>query len=682
MLDWLLPALSILTLSLCLLGAAKRIYLWRQGQPNSVAFFSGLMAILPRYLHDLHAVVARDKYISHTHVATAGGFVLSMLLIILIYGFQFAPSFLNPQLLHKLLLASLTLMFFGACFVAIRRIRPPKRLSKGPWSRLPVSLLGFSVSFFLLTLPASGLIATELLPWLLTILLAIISLIALADLLFGMTWGGPMKHAFAGALHLAFHPRQSRFAGGRSTGLKPLDLTIQPPIASTKQKFGVETPADFKWNQLLGFDACVQCGRCENMCPAFAAGQPLNPKKVIQDIVISMSGQKTTDYFGSPYPNQATNLAANVGIHTPIVTNTEQMGIIEADTLWACTTCRACVEECPMFIEHVDAIIDMRRFLTLEQGQTAGQGQQILTNLIATDNPNGHHPDQRMNWAADQDLTLLAQAKRCHVLLWMGDAAFDLRGQRTLRSLVALLKAAKVDFAVLGNEEKDSGDLARRLGDEATFQQLAQANIATLRQYHFEQIISADPHSFHVLANEYPAFGGHYTVKHHTSFLQELTLAGRLHFKANLQETITYHDPCYLGRYNGEFDAPRNLLQTLGANLVEMERSNYRSRCCGGGGGAPITDIAGDQRIPDMRIEDAKATNADIVAVACPQCALMLEGVVTPRPEIKDIAELLQQQLDETALTSATLTSATQPNATAIHKTQASQQQFNEVNNG
>ena len=627
MLDWLLPSLLILTLSLWVIGAIRRIALWNQGQAApTVGIFSALKAIIPRYLNDLHHVVERDKYISHTHVATAGGFVLSMVLIILVYLFG-----LEPQILGKLLLVSLTCMFIGACLVAKRRINPPSRLSKGPWMRLPKSLISFSLSFFILTLPASGIIDADAFSWVVVAVLAVFSTLGLAELLFGMTWGGPMKHAFAGALHLGFHARQDRFGGGRSTGLKKLDLT--------QAKLGVEMPSDFKWNQLLGFDACVQCGRCESMCPAFAAGQPLNPKKVIQDLVIGMSGKSDSSYHGSPYPG--TEVGHHQGdMHIPIVD-----GLIEQDTLWACTTCRACVEECPMFIEHVDAIVDMRRFLTLEKGSTAGQGAEVIDNLIATDNPNGHNPTHRMNWAADQNLPLMKDVKSTKVLLWMGDAAFDMRGQRTLRAVVKLLRAAKVEFAVLGNEERDSGDLARRLGDEATFQRLANANIATLRQYHFDVIVSADPHAFHVLGNEYPEFGGHYKVMHHTTYMNDMAEQGRLKLKDDLRGKVTYHDPCYLGRYNGEFDAPRNLLKAMGADLVEMERSNFRSRCCGGGGGAPVTDIPGERRIPDMRMQDAKDTGAEMVAVACPQCALMLEGVVTPRPEVKDIAELLVEQL-------------------------------------
>lgn len=304
-----------------------------------------------------------------------------------------------------------------------------------------------------------------------------------------------------------------------------------------------------------------------------------------------------------------------------------------------------------MMIEHVDAIVDMRRHLTLERGETPNKGAEVLENLIATDNPGGFAPGGRLNWAADLDLPLMQDKGQAEVLFWVGDGAFDMRNQRTLRAFVKVLKAAKVDFAVLGLEERDSGDVARRLGDEATFQQLARRNIETLGKYRFQTIVSCDPHSFHMLKNEYGELGGHYQVQHHSTFIETLLSRGTLHLGqhalAEQGATITYHDPCYLGRYNGEYEAPRAVLKALGIAVKEMERSGFRSRCCGGGGGAPITDIPGKQRIPDMRMADIQETGAELVAVGCPQCTLMLEGVVAPRPEIKDIAELVAEAIVE-----------------------------------
>ncbi|KTT27002.1 (Fe-S)-binding protein [Pseudomonas oryzihabitans] len=649
MLDTILPILLFAALALTVIGAVRRFSLWRQGRPAQVDWVGGLLKMPRRYLVDLHHVVDRDKYISKTHVATAGGFVLAALLAILVHGFG-----LHSRILGWALLAATVCMFTGALFVAKRRRNPPARLSKGPWMRLPKSLLAFAASFFIATLPVAGILPPDFGGWILAAVLAIGVAWGVSELFLGMTWGGPIKHAFAGALHLAWHRRAERFSTSsdahpaRSSGLKALDLN------DPKAPLGVEKPADFTWNQLLGFDACVQCGRCEAMCPAFAAGQPLNPKKLIQDMVVGLKGGSDAHYFGSPYPGKPVGEHAG-GPHLPIVAR-QGKALVDAETLWSCTTCRACVEECPMMIEHVDAIVDMRRHLTLERGETPNKGAEVLENLIATDNPGGFAPGGRLNWAADLDLPLMKDKGQAEVLFWVGDGAFDMRNQRTLRAFVKVLKAAKVDFAVLGLEERDSGDVARRLGDEATFQQLAKRNIETLSKYRFQTIVSCDPHSFHVLKNEYGALGGHYQVQHHSTFIETLLSRGTLHLGqhalAEQGATITYHDPCYLGRYNGEYEAPRAVLKALGIAVKEMERSGFRSRCCGGGGGAPITDIPGKQRIPDMRMADIKETGAELVAVGCPQCTLMLEGVVAPRPEIKDIAELVAEAIVEAPLDS------------------------------
>lgn len=631
MLNVLLPILLFAALGLAVLGAVRRVRMWRQGRPSKVNLLAGLLAMPRRYLVDLHHVVERDKYMSKTHVATAGGFVLSAVLAIVVHGFG-----LHNQILGYALLAATVVMFCGALFVFKRRLNPPARLSKGSWMRLPKSLLVFSTTFFIATLPVAGILPEGFGGWFVVALLGLGVVWGVSELFFGMTWGGPMKHAFAGALHLAWHRRAERFGGGRSTGLKPLDLEDR------SAPLGVEKPKDFTWNQLLGFDACVQCGKCEAMCPAFAAGQPLNPKKLIQDMVIGLAGGTDAQFAGSPYPGKAIGEHGG-NPHQPIVN-----GLVDAETLWSCTTCRACVEECPMMIEHVDAIVDMRRYLTLEKGATPNKGAEVLDNLIATDNPGGFNPGGRMNWAADLNLKLLSEVKSTDVLFWVGDGAFDMRNQRTLRALVKVLKAANVDFAVLGLEERDSGDVARRLGDEATFQQLAKRNIQTMGKYRFQRIVTSDPHSFHVLKNEYGAFGGDYQVQHHSTYIAELLDAGKLNLDAHKGGSVTYHDPCYLGRYNGEYEAPRQVLRALGIEVKEMERSGFRSRCCGGGGGAPITDIPGKQRIPDMRMDDIRQTGAEVVAVGCPQCTAMLEGVVEPRPLIKDLAELVADALVET----------------------------------
>ncbi|MEP4703744.1 MAG: (Fe-S)-binding protein, partial [Hyphomicrobiales bacterium] len=261
----LISILILVSVVLAIIGAVRRVRLWRQGQVSTI-HWAGLLTIPRRYLVDLHHVVSSDKYISNTHVATAGGFVLTIISVVLIYLLGISGSILNYALL-----TSSALMFVGAVFVLLRRRNPPPNLSHGPWSRLPFSLLIFSSSFFVLTLPATGKLPADTGGWMLAIMLLLGIAWGVGEMFLGMTWGGPMKHAFAGALHLGLHRRQERFGGGRSTGLISLNLQ--------KDKLGVEKADDFKWNQLLSFDACVECGRCEKACPAFAAGQPLNPKK-------------------------------------------------------------------------------------------------------------------------------------------------------------------------------------------------------------------------------------------------------------------------------------------------------------------------------------------------------------------------------------------------------------------
>ena len=630
MLDQILPWLLAGFLIVFAAGALRRIAMWRAGRPQKVDLIAGLLAMPRRYLVDLHHVVDRDKAMSHTHVATAGGFVASLLLVILVHGFG-----LDNVWLARALMLTTALMFIGALFVFRRRINPPSRLAKGPWMRLPKSLITFSVTFFIVTLPAAGILPDGFGSGVLAIILLAGIIFGSGEMLFGMGWGGPMKHAFAGALHLAFHRRPERFGGGRSTGLKAVNLD--------DESLGVAKPSDFKWNQLLGFDACVQCGRCEAMCPAFAAGQPLNPKKLIQDMVVGLAGGSDAKFAGSPYPGIEVGNASG----GPDQTITE--GLVAPETLWSCTTCRACVEECPMMIEHVDAIVDMRRFLTMEKGNTPNKGAETLENLIATDNPGGNDPGSRMHWAADQNLNLMSDVKAADVLFWVGDGAFDMRSQRILRAFVKIMKQAGVDFAVLGNEERDVGDVARRLGDDATFQSLAKHNIATMKKYGFKRIVTTDPHAFHCLNNEYGELGGDFEVLHHSTFINELLTTGALNVSAYKGGAVTYHDPCYLGRYNGEYDSPRALLKALGIDIAEMERSGFRSRCCGGGGGAPITDIPGEKRIADMRMEDASATGAELVAVGCQQCTAMLEGVVggegEPLPQVMDLAEIVVTHL-------------------------------------
>lgn len=602
------------------LGCLRRIQLWNQGR--SVALSPWLILTIPkRYLVDLHHIVVRDRYIANTHIAAAGGVVGSLVVLSLIYiaGFQ-------AGWLYGLVWGLLGLGLIGAAFVAWRRVNRPERLSAGAWNAIPYSLFAYGIGFTGLTLVEAGLIKGVF-----AAVALVFAAIGIIEITGGALLSRPLKHLLSGSAHLAFHPRQDRFesTGQLSTDLKPMD--------SEAPQYGVGHVQDFAWNRLLSFDACIECGKCQEVCPARAAGQPLNPKKLIQDLVAGLEGRSDAKYRGAGHPGQA------VGAHAPCSQNGGLIGsMIEEETLFACTTCRACVEVCPMMIEHVDAIVDMRRFVALEQGGVPEKSRSALDDLRNTDTVSANALEDRANWSVDLELPVATPDRSCDVLLWSGEAGFELRNQKTLRLVARLLKKAGLDVAVLGEHELDTGDLARRLGDELLFQSLAERNIRYLNSLSFKRIVTIDPHVFHVLSQEYPAFGGQYRVEHHTQLLADLIDEGVLPIDKPLNlGTVTYHDPCYLGRYNGEVAAPRALIEAVGAQYTEMERSGKNSRCCGWGGGSAFSDIPGERRIPDMRMNDIHDVDAQTVAVACPNCMTMLDGVVQDRTRVVDVVELV-----------------------------------------
>ena len=601
---------------ICLAGIWRRHAAYHSGGSTRTISLFPLWSIPRRYLVDLHSTVGRCKFSGWMHAAVAGGFLASLAVLIL--------TLLWPatEWLNAIGISAALVMLTGAGMTVWRRLAGsklyPSRRSGGEWSRLGLTCAMAAVGL-LLWFGSSGT------SWAAAVLLTI----CLAELIANAGWLGPMRHAVAGALTLGFHPRPGRFrdATGRGTALSIVDLDAT--------SLGVSESGQWDWTRKLAFDACVECGRCQAACPATAVGQPLNPKALIQDLIrASGLAPLRGTYSGDGHPNRQ---------QPKIVPEPAELvpDFVNKDTLWSCTTCRACVEECPMMIEHVDAIIDMRRSLVMERGELPGKGSSVLANYSTADTPGGGDPVHRFDWAEGLDLPVLAAGGHADCLLWAGEAAFEARGQRTLRALTSLLRQAEVDFAILGAEERDVGDLARRLGDEATFQRLARRNIACLDQLSFNRIVSPDPHAVHSLTEEYPAMGGNYLVLHHSQLLAELLEAGYLKVDAPFERRTAFHDPCYLGRYLGAYDPPRQVLDAMATDLVELEWSRRRSRCCGWGGGSAFTDVPGDRRIPDLRIEDAASVEADVIAVACPNCATMLEGTANHDVEIADLAELL-----------------------------------------
>lgn len=595
------------------IGLLRRIAIYRRGRPRQIPILPALFRVPRRYLVDVHEKVDRDRLGSWMHILVAGGFLAALLCCCLTLAWP------GEYFLRLAGLVSAAAMLGGASLSILRRSGRiegyPASPSQGQW-RILGPALGFT------SLGFAGWFLSSGQSWTAGSVLAAGLFYTLA----AASWRAPLRHALAGVLNLAFHERPGRFAESPDRG------TALTPLALNEPRLGVKEATDWNWTRRLNFDACVECGRCEAACPAFAAAQPLNPKALVNDLARACE-LPLGDYDGQGHPGAPTVTTPTRHAIIP--------GFVQAQTIWSCTTCRACVEECPMFIEHVDAIMDLRRFEVLERAAIPAHGAAALNNYSVADTPGGDDPARRFDWAAGLDLPLVSDIRETELLLWAGNAAFDSRGQRTLRALVGLLHRAGIEPAILGEEERDCGDLARRLGDEATFQRLARLNIATLQSYRIGMIITPDPHVLHVMTEEYTAYGDVPRVLHHSQLLDRLVADGRLGDLTGMAGRITYHDPCYLGRYCGEFDAPRRILSSIAGELVEMERARGRSRCCGGGGGAPVTDIPGKRRIPDIRMADADATSASVVAVACPNCAVMLEGVSDRNAEIADIAELL-----------------------------------------
>jgi Fe-S oxidoreductase len=426
------------------------------------------------------------------------------------------------------------------------------------------------------------------------------------------------------------------------------------------EEYGVGKIEDFNQKQLIDLYACVECGRCTSVCPASGTGKLLSPMDLIVKLRdhLTMKGAAITSK--SPWVPTFAFAGLNQAALEAAVASEESSpkligDVITEQELWACTTCRNCEEACPVMNEHVDKIIDMRRYLVMTEGRMSAEATRTLNNIERQGNPWGINRKDRDKWTEGVDVPVptVKEEKEFEYLFFVGSmGSYDNRSQKISRALVKILHHAGVKFAILGNKEKNSGDTARRLGNEFLFQQLATENIELFQKHNVKKIITIDPHAYNAFKNEYPDLGLKAEVYHHTEVLADLLKQGRIKPTKEVKERVTYHDSCYLGRYNGVFDAPRYILSQIpGVEVVEMKRNRENGMCCGAGGGLMWMEEKEGVRINVARTEQALEVNPTVIGSACPYCLTMLsDGTkakeVEDRVKTLDVAEILAMSID------------------------------------
>lgn len=666
---WLIYPAFLLSLIFLVYGLMKRIKLWRLGQPDQR--WNALAARIGDTLVELlgHRKILRDKFPGLMHLFIFWGFLVLTIgtaIVALQADFHINTLYGTFYLILSLAMDLAGLVAIIGILMAVYRryIVKPDRLDNNLDDGVSLALI--------LVILVSGFIVEGLRiigtndPW---------AVWSPVGNFFAAIFAGLSPDGVAGAFQFFWwtHFVLAMFFIGYLPYSKLFHIitgTLNIAAASDKpaghlalidledesiESYGVNKIEEFTWKQLLDEDACTRCGRCQDNCPAYLSEKPLSPKRLTQDLKQHLNNvgpalvQKNTP-VSEGVSQEVAAAAANEAADDAIIGAT-----IEEETIWSCTTCRSCMEQCPVKIEHVPKIVDMRRYLVLTESSFAPEVQLAFRNMENNSNPWGVGWAKRAEWADGLDIKTLEEDKDVEYLYWVGCAgSFDDRNKKVSKSVVSILRQAGISFGILGTEEKCCGDSARRLGNEYLYQSLAMENIETLNGYGVKKIITHCPHCFNTLKNDYPQMGGNYEVIHHTELINHLMKQGKLQLKGGGEQLkLAYHDSCYLGRYNNIYEAPREVLQSIpGISIAEMERNHATSFCCGAGGGRMWMEEKVGKRINIMRSEQALALQPQAVATNCPFCLAMFEDGVKSFEQgesikVLDLAEIVAEALEK-----------------------------------
>ncbi|SDI60705.1 Fe-S oxidoreductase [Actinokineospora alba] len=701
-------AISLVAWSMFVRTVARMVKIVRLGQPDATRngpFVPRLKNMFVEFA--AHTRMNKFRHVGLAHWLVMWGFLIGSAALFEAYGEVFVPTWGWPildniSLWHLLMeLLGIGTILGGVALAIIRQVNHPRRADRQSrfqgsnfWQAYFVEAVVIFEGIGILGVRAAkaALGAHEVPLWaafvtnpigdLLPASPNLISVLAFVKLMGAMIWVyvvakymtmGVAWHRFSAFFNIYFKREAD---GGVALGaMKPmmsggkvLDLEEADPEVDA---FGAGKVEDFSWKGWLDFTTCTECGRCQSQCPAWNTGKPLSPKLLITQL-------RDHAYAKAPYllaggkrdmagdeigltDHSNVDVLALAEAERPLIGGVDELGVIDPEVLWSCTTCGACVEQCPVDIEHVDHIVDMRRYQVLIESNFPSELGGMFKNLENKGNPWGQNAKDRLAWTEALDFEVPVfdgeLADETEYLFWVGCAgAFEDRAKKTTQAVAELLHMAEVNYVVLGTEETCTGDPARRAGNEFLFQMLAQQNVEVLnsvfegREKGKRKVVVTCAHCFNTLANEYPELGGQFEVVHHTQLLNRLVRERRLVPVAPVAEDVTYHDPCYIGRHNKIYEAPRELVGAAGANLREMPRNSDRAMCCGAGGARMWMEERVGKRINVERVDEALGTAPSKIATGCPFCRVMLTDGVTARKadglagehvEVIDVAQLL-----------------------------------------